>query len=128
MKSMDNDNLFLDLKERYSPKDAKALIDHELAKYGPACRITFYDTYAEIVESWKIKSTAERHRICEIVSRTGLTERTYENLAAEWEFHNVAYDVHFMRESAKDVALDYKGDPRRSVRLATDLMDKLNIE
>ena len=69
-----------------------------------------------------------RHKVCEIIARTGLTERTYENLSAEWQVHNVAYKVGIGKASAKDVSLDYAKDPRATVRLSSDLFDKLDIE
>lgn len=119
---------FEDLRERYSPEEAKAAIDGILAVYGETCRITFRKYDAEITDSYLVNDVSVRHRVCEIIARTGLTKRNYEDLSAEWQVHNVSYKAGFMKDHAKDVALDYGKDPRASVRLATGIFDKLDIE
>ena len=122
------EELFFHLKPRYSTAEAKVRIDALLEPYGENCRVVFYKTYAEITDSYKVRSQKLRHLICELIRRTGLTERSYEELAAEWMVHNAAYDAGVFRGHAKDVALDYTEDPRTSVKLATKLFDALDIE
>ena len=113
---------------RLSPKEAKKQIDEILKRYGESCTIEFRKTDAEITDSFLVTSKLDRHLICEIISRTGLTGRDYEDLSAEWEFHNAAYNANIERGSAKDVSLDYGRDPRRLVRWATKIFDLFNIE
>lgn len=108
--------------------EAKKEIDHILKKYGPNCQIAFLRRIAIIIDSYKVHSKEDRHRICKMIAELGLSERSHENLSAEWEVHNVAYQTHVGRSHAKDVDLDYDQDPRFMVRLATNLFDLLNIE
>lgn len=108
--------------------EAKAQIDALLKKYGETCRIEFRKTDAEITDSYLVSSMEDRHAVCKLIAATGITDRTYEDLSAEWEVHNAAYAVHVARASAKDVSLDYDGDPRFTVRLATKIFDILDIE
>lgn len=120
--------VFRFLPERLSAKEAKRQIDDILKRYGETCEIEFRETDADIKDSYLVTSKLDRHLICEIISRTGLTKRSYEDLSAEWEFHNAAYSANIERGSAKDVSLDYGKDPRRLVRWATKLFDFFNIE
>lgn len=120
--------LFAPLSPRYSTAEAKAAIDALLAPYGETCRISFRQNDAEITDSYLVDDMDVRHTVCEIIARTGVTKRTYENLAAEWQVHNVAYQLGIGRSAARDVSLDYAKDPRSTVRLASDLFDKLDIE
>ena len=120
--------LFAALQERYTVEEAKASIDAILQPYGETCKIQFRKTDAEIIDSNRVDSQNDRHVICEIIRRTGLTQRTYENLAAEWMVHNVSYAAGVYKEKAKDVSLDYGKDPRAAVVAATELFDALNIE
>lgn len=116
------------LPKRLNPREAKKQIDVILQRYGTGCTIEFRKTDAEITDSYLVNSKLDRHLICELISRTGLTNRTYEDLSAEWEFHNAAYKSNIERSSAKDVSLDYGQDPRRIVRWATKIFDFFNIE
>ena len=119
---------FAELKKQYSLEEAKAAIDEILKKYGDTVRITFYETYAEIVDSYLVEDVNVHHVVCEIIVRTGVTKRSYHDLAAEWKVHNASYQAGFMRDHAKDVALDYKEDPHLGVQLATKVFQKLNLE
>ncbi len=120
--------MFRFLPARLSTRKAKRQIDEILKRYGSTCEIEFRETDAEIRDSYLVTSKLDRHLICEIISRTGLTGRSYEDLSAEWEFHNAAYKANIERGSAKDVSLDYGQDPRRIVRWATKILDFFNIE
>lgn len=121
-------DIFKGLKASYTLEEAKSEIDSILRKYAPDCEIVFKTRFAEIINSYKVGDIGDRHRICAIISLTRVTDRSYEDLSAEWMVHNAAWDAHFQRGHAKDVALDYKGDPRASVRLATAVFDALDIE
>ena len=123
------------IREHYYPhcssekmRIAEEEINQLLCKYGPECRIYFLRTAATIINSWKVTSKEERHQICRIIADTGITDRSFENLSAEWELHNVSYHAHIGREHAKDVDLDYEKDPRKLVRVATELFDRMDIE
>ena len=116
------------LPVRLSPEEAKRQIDDILRRYGESCSIIFRETDAEIKDSFLVDSKLDRHMICEIITRTGLTRRSYEDLSAEWEFHNAAFSANIERGSARDVSLDYGKDPRRIVRWATKIFDFFNIE
>ena len=120
--------VFRSLPDKLSKEEAKERIDAILRHYGETCAIVFREYDAEIMDSYLVTSQTDRHLICEMIARTGLTDRDYEDLSAEWEVHNAAYRLNFARKDAKDVSLDYHGDPRRSVRLATKIFDKLDIE
>ncbi len=109
-------------------RQAKKEIDEILQKYGENCQIAFLRKVAIIIDSYKVSSKEDRHSICKIIEQAGLTERSHENLSAEWKVHNMAYDMRIARGHAKDVDLDYDGDPRFYVKLATDLCDVLDIE
>lgn len=122
------EELFRNLKERYTKEEAKQVIDGLLSKYGDTVRIAFRETDAEIVDSYLVDSMDDRHLVCEIIARTGVTKRTYEDLSAEWRFHNVSYKAGIKKDSAKDVSLDYGKDPRAAVRIATDVFNKLDLE
>ena len=122
------DVLFKNLKKNYSIDEAKNEIDEILRSYGENVKITFYKTGCEIVDSYKVRDVDTRHRVCEIIARSGVTNRSYEDLSAEWRFHNDAWDIHLKRDSAKDVMLDYDGDPRKSVRTATAIYDAVDHE
>ncbi len=120
--------MFEDLKEHYTAEEAKEAIDRILSPYGDTVRITFREKDAEIIDSYLVKDQNTRHTVCEIMARTGLTKRTYEDLSAEWQVHNVSYRVGYKPDHAKDVSLDYTEDPRKAVRLATKIFDTLHIE
>lgn len=122
------DKLFFHLKEHYTPAEAKARIDAILEPFGESCKIEFRQWDAEIIDSYRVKSKAIRHLVCEIIRRTGLTERSYENMAAEWMVHTASYEAGVSAAHAKDVSLDYDEDPRPSVKWATRVFDLLNIE
>lgn len=128
MKKKNTEKLFAGLKVSYTTAEAKKEIDQILEPYGEEVRIVFGVDACEIIDSYKVRDADIRHRICEIIARSGVTKRDYEDLCAEWRFHNDAWDIHFKRASAKDVTLDYAGDPRRSVRFATAIYDALDHE
>ena len=115
------------LKEEYTFAEAKELIDSILKEYGDTCEIHFERRYADLITSYKVTSRKTRHLVCEIIRRTGVTDRSVGNLSAEWMVHNVAWYLGVFRESAKDAALDYDKDPRRSVRMATSVLQVLGV-
>lgn len=116
-----------DLKEHYTPLEAKELIDGLLTKFGKSCRIDFRKKDAEIIDSYLVKDVDARRLICEIIARTGITKRQRDDLSAEWRVHNVSYQIGFLRWASKDVSLDYNKDPRGVVRLATGIFRKLHM-
>ena len=120
--------LFKNLKKEYTQEEAKKAIDALLAPYGPTVKITFRRTNAEIIDSCLVGRRARRYKVCEILRRSGVTERSVDDLAAEWQLHTLAYKLHLGRQHAKDVSLDYKRDPHLIVRLATAVFDLLEIE
>ena len=44
-----------------------------------------------ITDSYLVTSRYDRQYVSELLTRTGLTQREYDNLSAEWFGHNVAY-------------------------------------
>lgn len=116
------------LKEHYTVEEATSLINQVLSKYGESVKINFRKKDAEITDSFLVTNEEDRHFVCKIITRTGVTNRTFENLSAEWQVHNVSYCVGFMKEKSKDVSLDYADDPRKAVKIATEIFDKLDIE
>ena len=107
---------------------AKKEIDAILQDYGPQCRIHFLRTTATLTDSWRVDSKEVRHAICRLIAETGVTKRSYENLSAEWEVHNLAYQMHIGRKHSADADLDYEKDPHLPVRAASDLFDLMDIE
>lgn len=112
----------------YNPEEAKIEIDRLLSGFGGKCVIRFAEDACEISNSWLVHSKKLRHTICRIIADSGVTRRSYENLSAEWLFHNLAYRLHIFRASARDVTLDYTHDTRKIVVLITNLFDLLNWE
>jgi len=111
-----------------SREEAKEQIDAILAQYGDTVHIDFRKYDAEIIDSYRVTSTKDRHAVCKLLIATGLTKRTYEDLSAEWALHNFSWRMHVLRRAAKDVSLDYGHDPRLIVRIATKIFDILDIE
>ena len=116
------------LEDFYTQDEAAALINRILEPWSPLCRLSFTEGGFKISYSYMVKSWHDRHLICAILANTGATARSCESLEAEWRFHNIAYDMHIRRRSARDVDLDYERDPRRIVRAVTALFDWLDIE
>jgi len=116
------------LLSEYSVELAVQEIDKILSSYSDDCRVIFKEDAAKIVNGYMVRSAYDRHRVCHIISRTRLTERSHEHLSAEWRFHNVAYALHIRRSSAVHPILDYVKDHRWYVNFVVRLMDMLNIE
>lgn len=99
-----------DFGDEIDIKTAKNLIDDHLQNIDSSCYITMdADGTFEIVNSYKVKSRYSRQYICEILSRTTLTDREYDNMSAEWVGHNLLAGFY---SGAKDVNLEYDEDPR----------------
>lgn len=108
-------------------EDVKNRIGKVTGKYAGDFPVNIYSKGIEIVDSYKISGLQDRLEISRIIHDAHLTHRTPENLAAEWRVHNVAYKLHVGRHHAKDVMLDYSGDVRKSVRVATKLFELLKL-
>ena len=102
-------------------------INEILRTCGDDCAITQEPGRVKLANSYRVHSRKERLLICSILASSGLTERTAENLSAEWRFHNVAYGLHIHRASAKDADLDYVQDERRLIRSVTKLFEILRL-
>lgn len=113
------------LKESYSINEAKEIIDRILSVFGKDCSVNFTDYFADIINSYKVTSKKARHLVCEIIRRTGITNRSKENLSAEWQVHNAAWYMGVAKSHAKDASLDYTQDPRKYVRVATSVFEVL---
>ena len=98
-----------------------------LRPHGAACAVRFEPDRVTLVDSYRVRSRADRMKICELLSASGLTDRTANSLCAEWKFHNAAYTLHIRRGSAKDADLDYRQDTRRLVRTATKVFEWLHL-
>ncbi len=116
------------LLPEYSMELAVQEINKILNAYSEDCSIIFKEDAAKIINGYQVRSAYDRHRICHIISRTGMTERSHEHLSAEWRFHNVAYALHIRRTSATHPILDYVKDHRWYVNFVVRVMDILNIE
>ena len=104
------------VEDFYTEDEAVALVNGILEPWSPLCRLSFGEDAFKITYSYMVKSWRDRHLICAILAHTGATERSFENLAAEWRFHNAAFRLHLQRRSARDVDLDYTRDPRWPIR------------
>ena len=98
-----------------------------LRVYGDDCTVTQEPGRVKLANSYRVHSRKERLRICCILADSDLTERSAKNLSAEWRFHNVAYDLHVHRTSAKDADLDYVQDERKIIRIGTKLFEVLHL-
>ena len=107
--------------------EAKREIEQVLSAYPQSCEFEYCATEANIKNGYLVKSRADRMRVCSLLNRFGITRRTPKNLAAEWLIHNVAYELHFQRASAVDVALDYVKDRRWQINAAARLLELLGI-
>ena len=124
----DTNPLFHNLKPSYSLEEAKSEIDVIVKRFSESCKITFHKTNAEITDSYKVTEKNTRLIVCEIIARSGVTKRSCEDLSAEWQVHNVAYAAGIGKDHAKDVNLDYDGDPRLAVQAATKIFETLKLE
>ena len=116
-----------ELSEKYSVEEALEAIQSILDHHAPDCKVKLYEKELEIRNGYKVRSRRDRLKISLILSRCGLTEREYDNLAAEWLLHNLAYDLHLMRGSAKHVALDFGHNIRREVDYCTRILEILGL-
>lgn len=113
-----------EIQEKYTKESAKNEIDKILGDYGDDVSATFNDTGVEITNSVKVKSRYDRQKISTIITRTeNVTKREFDDISAEWLFHNIAYDLHIKRDSAISANLDYSIDSRWYVVGATDLLE-----
>ena len=118
-KQIDNE-----IETSYTQEAAKEEIDEILGKYGDDVTVSFNDDGVEITNSIKVRSRYDRQKISAIITRTDtLTSREYDDISAEWLFHNIAYDLHIKRDSAISANLDYTSDSRWYVSVATDLFE-----
>ena len=116
-----------ELQEKYSVEEALQAIDEVLHRHSPDCEARLFEQELEIRNGYRVRSRRDRLKISLILSRCGLTEREYDNLAAEWLLHNLAYDLHFMRGSARHVALDFGHNIRREVDFFTRILEIIGL-
>ena len=113
------------LPEHFTPEEAKAAADAILHRFDPECEVQYFDTGIKIRRSYRVTSRRARQKVSEILRRADVTHREYDNLCAEWVFHNLCYRLHIRRASAADADLDYTGDQRRVVRAVTRVLEYL---
>ena len=116
------------LDDSYDIADAEEEINKILSQYSTddvSCKITFNEDYFSIEGTYLVDSRYDRQKICEIVRRTGKTNREADNMSAEWFFHNIMYDAHIRRESANPADIDYVRDNRWYIRCATKCFEAL---
>lgn len=121
-----------ELEPHYTKADAKTEIDKILKDYSE-CKITFEDNLYSISNSYQVKSRYERQKICMIIERTGVQKRSCGNMASEWLFHNIVYDVlepfpdifgiGDMRKKAQSAYIDRIRDERDEVFAITRILE-----
>jgi len=116
-----------ELREEYSVEEALEAIQVILQRHSPDCKAKLFEKELEIRNGHLVRSRRDRLKVSLILSRCGLTEREYDNLAAEWLLHNLAYDLHFMRGSAKHVALDFGHNIHRVVDICTRILEIIGL-
>ena len=116
------------LLPHYELDAAEREINAILSKWSPDCRVVFKEDAAKIVNGYYVRSVRDRHRVCRIIAATGLTERSYEHLSAEWQLHNMAWDLRFFPSRAADADLDYGRNSFWLIDVVVWIMDALNIE
>lgn len=122
-----------EIKSNYTQEEAKTEIDNVLNKYSgynASVSVKFDSRGVEITNSYLVNSKYDRQKVSMIISRTeDFTERQYDNLSAEWNYHNIMYDLSIndsISNSAKDAYLDFEGDARKvKVGLPTVLFEAI---
>ena len=119
-----------ELKDYYTPEEAKAAIDKYLSKYNrdsDTVELEYTDKGYKIHNSCLVKSRYDRQYVSMILSRTNMTNREYDNLSAEWFGHNL---MNFIRydSSTANADLEYYGDGRGWIRDATRVLELLGFE
>ena len=117
----------LGVKDAYTKPEAQEEIDLTLSAYHESCTFKYYPQEVNITDGYLVRSRRDRLKVCAVISRCGVTDRSPENLAAEWLIHNVSYRLNIGRASAVDVALDYVKDRRWVINAATKLLELLRI-
>ena len=114
-----------ELQEWYTQEEAQKEIEQILSQYIDNPVFGFGKNNFFIQDSYKVTKRFDRLKICEIVRRTGVTNRTAENMAAEWLAHNFAYhtSIDKLKDNSKDVNIDYIQDHRKSVRWSTKFLE-----
>lgn len=121
----DQKSINAEVKPHYTKEEATQEINGILQNYSDTCKISFGGSSVDINDSYLVNSRYDRQKVSTIIHNTGVTQRSTISLAAEWKFHNVAYDLNIMRASAKDASLDYVADPRWYVNTVTDILATL---
>jgi len=111
-----------EIAERYTQEEAAAQIEALLQPSVPECKVIFYSNRVQILSSCHVRSRARRMEVCRILAHCGVTQRSAEDLSAEWVFHNIFWDLRLFRGATRDVDLDYRGDSRLPVRMGTALL------
>ena len=121
-----------EVKPLYTREEAKAAAEAITTKYGDTCTVDFQKNNVQITDSWKITNRYDRQKISMIISNSNVTDRSYSNLAAEWEAHNIAYNIltelknlglNSVLLKAKNVNLDYVEDERPYINRITSIME-----
>ena len=121
----DQKSIDTEVKQHYTKEEATQEINVIIKQYSDTCEVSFGGASVDIKDSYLVDSRYDRQKVSTIIHNTGLTQRSTISLAAEWKFHNVAYDLNIMRASAKDANLDYVSDPRWYVNTVTDFLATL---
>jgi len=123
--SVANDQKRIDseVQSSYTPAEATAEINGILGNYSETSYVSFGSEGVHLEDSYMVDSRYDRQKVSTIIRNTGLTERSVINIAAEWKFHNVAYDLNIKKESAEDADIDYVEDPRWYVNAITGLFE-----
>lgn len=105
------------VKDSYTKQEAKEHVDATLSKYSTPeapVEINFYDNGAEISNSYLVDSKYDRQYVSTIISNTGVTSRSYDDISAEWNYHNVMYNIQIkpIKDPARSAFLDYGRDDR----------------
>ena len=116
-----------EIEDSYTEETAQEAINQIADNYGEDIRVVFRENDVMINNSYKIDSRYDRQKISMIISRTGVTNREYDNLSAEWYGHNVI-EIFKPSESTKHVNLDYTEDERPLIRFGTNLLEFLGMD
>ena len=123
--SVANDQKRIDseVKSSYTPEEATAEINGILKSYSSTGGVSFGSESVHLEDSYTVDSRYDRQKVSTIIRNTGLTERSVTNIAAEWKFHNIAYDLNIKRASAEDADIDYVKDPRWYVNFVVGMLE-----
>lgn len=93
---------------------------------GKLVELELTDDFISIKDSYKLNYN-ERIKVLSKIKKIITTDRSIRNLEAELAMHNMSYKIGLFKKETKDTELEFQGDPRWYVRIATIVFQVLGI-